>query len=63
VGGGNIVREDEVEEGAAGDIKDEAATCSEVGDEAVTSSKARDEAMSCSGTGIEDGKQWRHSGV
>jgi hypothetical protein len=63
VGGGDTVREDEVEEGAAGDIKDEAAACSEVGDEAVTSSKARDEAMSCSGTGIEDGKQWRHNGV
>jgi hypothetical protein len=61
VGGGNTVREDEVEEGAAGDIKDEAAACPEVRDEAAIRSKARDEAMSCSGTGIEDGKQWRHN--
>jgi hypothetical protein len=50
-------REAQVEEGAADEVGDEAATRSEAGDDSAVSSKARDKVAAGSGARIEDGMQ------
>jgi hypothetical protein len=63
VGGGGVVGEAEVKEGAASKVGDEEVAHFEAREEVMTSSKARDEAAGCSGAGIEDGRWRRCSGV